>query len=176
MTEGAPNGPVPSRLVFIHEIPSLPAASKVRLLGCIVQYDAIKGQILVEHAYPRSASPIPRLWVDINLVLENAKPTLLEPGTWINAIGYTRSSGWQTGKKSGKKPQDLYETVFLQAVLIWDATAVRIEDYEDILEEQRRVRRQLVSNRNSSQNDFQTALNMRHRQEDAAPIDTYFEV
>ncbi|KIY02494.1 uncharacterized protein Z520_00959 [Fonsecaea multimorphosa CBS 102226] len=148
MTEGAPSAPAPSKLVFIHEVASLPPASKVRLLGCIVQYDAMKGHILLEHAYPRNASPTPRIWVDINLVLENVKPAVLDPGTWVNVIGYIRASTPQTGKESVKRLQNVLDTVFVQAVLIWDAIAVRIEDYEDILEDQRRVRRQLESDRN----------------------------
>ncbi|KIW28665.1 uncharacterized protein PV07_08308 [Cladophialophora immunda] len=147
MTEGVPSAPAPSKLVFIHEVASLPAASKVRLLGCIVRYDATKGQILLEHAYPRNASSTPRIWVDVNLVLENVKPALLDPGTWINAIGYTRAPTLQTEKRSGKTLQDVHDPVFMQAVLIWDAIAVRIEDYEDTLEDQRRVRRQLASDR-----------------------------
>ncbi|KAH0835179.1 hypothetical protein AYO21_10885 [Fonsecaea monophora] len=147
MTESVPSTPTPSKLVFIHEVVSLPAASKVRLLGCVVQYDAIKGQLLLEHAYPRTSSPTPRIWIDVNLVLENVKPALLDPGTWINAIGYTRASTPQNGKKSTKRSQTIQGTVFVQAVLIWDAIAVRIEDYEDILEEERRVRRRLESER-----------------------------
>ncbi|OAP58847.1 hypothetical protein AYL99_06144 [Fonsecaea erecta] len=147
MVEGAPNAPAPSKLIFIHEVASLPAASKVRLLGCIVQYDAVRGRILLEHAYPRNASPTPRIWVDINLVLENVRPPFLDPGTWINATGYIRASTPPTRKESVKGLQNGHDTIFVQAVLIWDAIAVRIEDYEDILEEQRRVQRQIESDR-----------------------------
>ena len=109
--------------------------------GSIVEYHIDKGHILLEHAYPTEASPVPSIWIDVSLVLENTKSTSLAPGTWVNVIGYVRSTR-QTRRKSGSHLQNVAQTGSLQAVLIWDAGAVRIGDYEYSLEEQRRVRRE----------------------------------
>ncbi len=110
-----------------------------------MEYDLAKGHLLLEHAYPKDASPVPTVWVDISLVLENTKSTSIAPGTWINVIGYVQALPRQTRSKSGNLGHNALHTARLQAVLIWDAGAVRLEDYENTLEKQKRVQRGLRS-------------------------------
>ncbi|KIX07626.1 uncharacterized protein Z518_02279 [Rhinocladiella mackenziei CBS 650.93] len=142
MSEGATNAPVPSKLVFLYELASLPPATKVRFVGCVLQYDVLNGQLLLEHAYPKNAHPVPRVSVDVSLVLESTASSALRHGCWINVIGYTQNSGVHARKrKDSLHRRD--EVVSLQAILIWDAGSLRIRDYENTLEEQRLVQQQL---------------------------------
>ena len=108
----------------------------------IVQYELAQGRVLLEHAYPKNASPIPRVWADASLVLETTKPSTLAEGVWINIIGYTQAPPRPSRKKNAQHLQHADLTASLQAVLIWDAGTVRIGDYEHTLEEQNRVQRQ----------------------------------
>lgn len=113
-----------------------------------MQYEVAKGQILLEHAYPKDASPTPQVWVDINLVLESTKSSTLAPGTWVNVVGYVQTPTQQSRKKSATTAHRADEAAAtLQAVLAWDAGALRIAEYEHILEEQKRADRQSSSNR-----------------------------
>jgi hypothetical protein len=107
----------------------------------IVHYEPAEARILLEHAYPRDANPIPRIHVEVSLVLENIKSTTLAAGTWINVIGYTLAIPRSTHKSREDRLRLADQSVRLQAVLIWDAGAVRIGDYERMLEEQRLVQR-----------------------------------
>ena len=111
----------------------------------IVQYEVAKGHILLEHAYPKNISSTPQIWADITLVLETTKSITIAPGTWINVIGYIQAPLRQSRRKTGSNTQLENEATILQAVLIWDAGAIRIGDYEHILEAQRRVERELDS-------------------------------
>ncbi|KAK5454106.1 hypothetical protein LTS15_006106 [Exophiala xenobiotica] len=145
MSEFATNGPVASKFVFLKDVATLPPNTKVRLLGCIVDHDTAKGQIILEHAYPKNAKPIPHVLVDIDLVLESIEPSILSTGSWINVIGYTRSTqrGVRKSKAKLRQPED--ESSFLQAVLVWTAGALKITDYEITLEEQRSAQKKLIS-------------------------------
>ena len=66
---------------------------------------------------------------------------MLETGRWINVIGYVKDLQ-QTHKATtttslvARSPWDL-GLVLVQAVLIWDAGAVRVNEYEKTMEAQR---------------------------------------
>ena len=85
--------------------------------------------------------------VDVNLVLQTMGGQLLEPGKWINVIGYVQSQyGIQVQPKPVIRPKrkqldkNLSEEPkrpLVQAVLIWDAGTAKAEEYEKILEAQR---------------------------------------
>jgi hypothetical protein len=162
MSEFATNGPVASKFVFLKDVATLPPNTKVRLLGwyaspgvesslatnsrsSIVDHDTAKGQIILEHAYPKNAKPSPHMLVDIDLVLESIEPSILSTGSWINVIGYTRSTqrGVRKSKAKLRQPED--ESSFLQAVLVWTAGALKITDYEITLEEQRSAQKKFIS-------------------------------
>ena len=108
----------------------------------VTQYDTTKGQLALEHAYPRSAHPIPRVSVDVNLILESAPPTAFQLGTWINVIAYTRQPQLRSRTDKNNIALTGNDAVSLRAILIWDAGAIRLRDYENALEEQNLVQRQ----------------------------------
>lgn len=108
-----------------------------------MDYDVAKGRLLLEHAYPKQARPTPRVCVDVNLILESVHPLALSRGSWINIIGYTQETSLQNRKKSEQLQPRKDEVVLVQAILIWNAGSLRIEDYEITIEDQRAAQRQL---------------------------------
>jgi len=79
--------------------------------------------------------------VDVNLILETVKSELLENGRWVNVIGYVQSTAQahsrvkrRTPEADGHKDQ---REVMVQAVLMWDAGAIRANEYEKTMEAQR---------------------------------------
>ncbi|KAA8644772.1 nuclear telomere cap complex subunit Ten1 [Aspergillus tanneri] len=129
------SGPLPSRRVFLSDVASIPADSKIRFLGCVRTYSVSTGHLILEHHYPRRRqnSDPPTVSVDINPVLETVTSEELRVGSWINVLGYVRRS------------IDANETVYVEAVMVFPAGAIGLGEYERILHEsmevQRRVRR-----------------------------------
>ena len=73
--------------------------------------------------------------VDIENVLENVNHELLQVGSWLNVIGYTRNSPVvrEREAKSSKiiLEQDASEPpAFVQATMIWSAGAIKLDKYE----------------------------------------------
>ncbi|KEF62580.1 uncharacterized protein A1O9_00553, partial [Exophiala aquamarina CBS 119918] len=137
----ATSAPAPSRFVFISELSSLPSDTKVRCLGCVVRYDLAEGRLLLEHAFPKLVQSRYQIWVDVNLVLESIDPQALYQGSWVNIIGYTRHTPSLGESKDGPEQQNSEQCLTLQAVLIWDAGPLQINDYTSTLEEQRLIQR-----------------------------------
>lgn len=138
MAAGSSNGPPPSKHVFIHQLLKQQNNSKVRFLGCVVDYDDNTGQLTVQHDYPRGTdveSP-KRTIVDINLTLNTTKLDVLQSGSWINIIGYVRRTSLpdtqQTRSGHTVAPQ---RQATVQAVLVWSAGVLRVEEYEKTLED-----------------------------------------
>lgn len=101
-----------------------------------MEYDSTTGHLLVEHAYPANARRVPRASVDANLVLESTKRELFSKGPWINVIGYVQhNSEALRSERPGVRGQRTITGV--RAVLIWDAGAVRIEEYERAMKQSR---------------------------------------
>lgn len=105
----------------------------------IVQYDLQNGRLLLEHIYPTSTD-ITRVWLDVNLVLECTDRLVFQPGNWINVIGYVQNPA--PAKLRTPSPTVASTVpVSLQAILVWDAGSVHLEDYERTVEEHKRVQR-----------------------------------
>jgi hypothetical protein len=83
------------------------------------------------------------MWVDVNLVLESTDRTSLQPGAWVNVIGYTCSSPSIDQARSSKYTRYKSGAAVLQAILIWNAGPVRAEDYEKVLQEQRNTQQKI---------------------------------
>lgn len=112
----------------------------------VVDYDIVKGQLVLEHAYPSHIRPIPRVSVDVKLILETVDASLLRTGAWVNIIGYSRLTGPKSRRNKAKTQQgSRVEIPSMQAVLMWPAGALRVEDYEITLEEQRSAQKQSKS-------------------------------
>lgn len=113
-------------------------------LHSVVRYDPLRGHLLLEHAFPKAVQSKYQVWVDVNLVLDTIDSQALCQGTWVNVIGYTRHTTSQSASNdvvelnSGK-------SITLQAILIWDAGPLRVNDYTSTLEEQRLAQRQVKS-------------------------------
>ncbi|KAL4761641.1 nuclear telomere cap complex subunit Ten1 [Aspergillus foveolatus] len=127
------NGPSPSTRAFLADIPSLPADSKVRFLGCVKTYNISTGRLVLEHNYPRTKKPKqpkqdpPSVSVDVNAVLETVTWEELCVGAWVNVIGYVRR---EPGQNLGGEPSD---SVYVDAVVVFPAGAVDLGEYERIL-------------------------------------------
>jgi hypothetical protein len=155
------NGPIPTRLVFIHELPSLPLHTKVRFLGwyvnkpiidthqltweSVTRYDDVRGRLEIEHNYPpllgrkkkSDASSVSRkVSVDIYHVLKTLTRDQVEVGSWLNVFGYIRS------EIQGKEDADNSQ-LYVEAVMISDAGAIRIAEYEQSLTDMQAINRKL---------------------------------
>ena len=90
--------------------------------------------------------------VDVNLLLSTLKTTNTQVGEWVNVIGYLEvsnepsavrqqqrggeSAQQRGGKEAARRTTGVYR---VQAVMLWSAGAVRIADYERVLEERKRL-------------------------------------
>ncbi|KAL3710161.1 hypothetical protein TMatcc_003953 [Talaromyces marneffei ATCC 18224] len=144
------NGPIPTRLVFIHELPSLALHTKVRFLGCVARYDIVRGRLELEHNYPpllgkkkkRDASNVSRrVSVDIDHVLSTITRDQLQVGSWLNIFGYIRSE--TQGKEKSTSEDANNSQLYVEAIMISDAGAIRIAEYEQSLVDMQAINRKL---------------------------------
>lgn len=89
--------------------------------------------------------------VDVNLLLSTLKSTDTQVGEWVNVIGYLESSnedcdarrqqlhGESAQQQGGNEAARRTRVYRVQAVMLWSAGAVRIADYERVLEERKRL-------------------------------------
>ncbi|KAJ5385198.1 Telomere length regulation/capping TEN1 [Penicillium concentricum] len=145
------NGPRPSTRVFLSDLSSLQADSKIRFLGCVTHYTITTGHLILEHNYPRSKIAPSSVSVDINALLEDLTAEELRVGTWLNVVGYVRES------ETVPRPSSFYSTpddasrssqrhstvpprpVYVEAIMVFPAGAIAIGEYERILCNSRRV-------------------------------------
>ncbi|KAI7977747.1 hypothetical protein EIK77_009287 [Talaromyces pinophilus] len=101
----------------------------------VTRYDVVRGRLELEHNYPplprrkkkRDASSAPRrVLVDIYHVLKTITRDQLQVGSWLNVFGYIRSE--MQGKEDANNSQ-----LYVEAVMISDAGAIRIAEYEQSL-------------------------------------------
>jgi hypothetical protein len=120
--------------------------TSIDMKGSVLEYNPSECQLTVEHAYPGNATSTPRAVVDVNVILETANSQELRDGSWINVIGYLQHVPDLQGRRqqrrnsTGGKGDD--QLAVVQAVLIWDAGAIRASEYEKVMEEHRKVQRE----------------------------------
>lgn len=144
------NGPLPTHLVFLSDLPTQALGKKVRFLGCVTRYNLSTGVLELQHAYhpPRNVPTV--ALVDVNVVLESLKREVMQVGAWVNVMGYVGEVS-KEGKK--KERQEQRETgsvkrkgfrvregpravrVRIQAIMLWSAGGVKTGEYERTLEE-----------------------------------------
>lgn len=137
------NGPVASKHIFIHNLLDQEVGAKVRFLGCVTDYEDGKGQLIVEHNYASGldSAPSTKAIVDVNMLLESMKIDAVQPGSWINIIGYVRNKSPRKARRSLSGHRMVGEDLpKIQAILIWNAGAVQVRNYEKTLEEQMSLR------------------------------------
>lgn len=141
--------PLPTRLTFISDLPTVSPSEKVRFLGCVTNYSTVTGTITLQHAYPypstsTSQSVCPTAMVDVNLLLSTLKSTDTQVGEWVNVMGYVQgfvdndgANGELMGRigagARGMNKQKVGRRtgiVGVQAVMLWSAGGVRLADYE----------------------------------------------
>ncbi|EED23895.1 conserved hypothetical protein [Talaromyces stipitatus ATCC 10500] len=147
------NGPIPTRLVFLHELSSLPPHTKVRFLGCVTRYDTVRGRLELEHNFPplsrkdkkRSSSIASRrVSVDICHVLNTITGGQLQVGTWLNIFGYIRLEMQSKKDEDCHTPEDANGSqIYVEAVMISDAGALRVAEYEQSLADMQAINRRL---------------------------------
>ncbi|KAI4171877.1 MAG: hypothetical protein LQ343_003954 [Gyalolechia ehrenbergii] len=129
------SAPLPTRLVLLNDLPTLPAGEKVRFLGCVTGYNISTGTLTLNHAYPSSsATDYPIVNVDVNLLLSTLSSTDTQIGEWVNVMGYVQDfeDGGKRGSRgsAGKGKGNEGRIVGVQAVMLWSAGSVRLGDYE----------------------------------------------
>ncbi|KAL1627414.1 hypothetical protein SLS54_002339 [Diplodia seriata] len=130
------NGPTPSRLVFLSDLPRMGAGDKARFLGCVDSYDARTGTLILKHAYPTKPSVIAR--VNIDHVLESVKCTDLEVGAWLNIVGYVRSPPPNRRSQMAQK-KNVADGVYVQAIMLWTAGDIKLDNYEKAVDARKKA-------------------------------------
>jgi len=136
------NGPLPTRRVFLSELPSLPLHSKVRFLGCVTRYDVSAGRLILEHGYPTNLKRPATVPVDINLLLETIKANEIQVGSWLNVLGYVREQAPQQNDSRALVPE-AEGSIYIEAVMVFSAGAIHVGDYERILRDSLEVDRRV---------------------------------
>ena len=144
------NGPLPTRLVFLSDLPTQARGTKIRFLGCVTRYMVSTGIMELQHAYPPPPHTPTVALVDVNVVLESLKREDMQLGAWVNVMGYVGEvlregkRGQENGQRKtvlAKKKEDGVPggpravRVRVQAIMLWSAGAVKIGEYEGSLEE-----------------------------------------
>ncbi|KAK4217171.1 CST complex subunit Ten1 [Rhypophila decipiens] len=119
------NGPLPSQLCLLSELPSKAVHSKVRFLSCVSSYSTSSGILALEHHQPMDTHRVFAL-VNVDLILESLKAEQTRPGQWVNLIGYITSISPLADESSGHRVTNVH----VQALLLWSAGPLDLERYE----------------------------------------------
>ncbi|MCJ1265652.1 hypothetical protein MMC22_005532 [Lobaria immixta] len=135
------NGPLPTTLVFLHDLPSLPRGAKVRFLGCVTGYTTKTGILALQHPYPPPPHRSLTAWVDVNLLLSTLKTTDTQRGEWVNIVGYVqgRTTNLRPESRARKSRPDEVVGVKVQAIMLWSAGDVTLGEYEKALVERKHI-------------------------------------
>ena len=143
------NGPLPTRLVFLSDLPTQAHGNKVRFLGCVTRYTLSTGVLELQHAYPLPPTIPTIALVDVNVVLEGLKREDTQVGAWINVIGYVEEVVKEVRRRQGQGQEKMgpdtsngervregprVVRVKVQAIVLWNAGGVKIGEYERTLE------------------------------------------
>lgn len=115
-----------------------------------MEYSTTTGSVTLQHVFPKSLVPPVTAVVDVNLLLSNLKTTDTQVGEWVNVIGYLENSNeasaarqqqrvgesaqQQGGREAARRTT---RACRVQAVMLWSAGALRIAEYEKVLEERK---------------------------------------
>ncbi|EHK99682.1 hypothetical protein GLAREA_00498 [Glarea lozoyensis ATCC 20868] len=127
---GLHNGPLPTNLMLLSDLPHLAVGDKVRFLGCIQDYSSTSATCILEHKYPKDSSV--QVHVDVKLLLRTMSAGHSRVGEWVNVIGYI------TAVRSAHRTLPEITVVYVQALLLWSAGSFDLHGYEKSLDQQRR--------------------------------------
>ncbi|KIW02652.1 uncharacterized protein PV09_06090 [Verruconis gallopava] len=108
---------VPTKLIFLTDLPSYSQGDKVRFMGCIDEYNAATGILTLKHDY---MSKNHTAHVNVEHVREGLPSTAIAVGAWINIVGYIQ--GHQNSAS------------IVQATMLWEAGPLKVADYERALQ------------------------------------------
>ncbi|KAI9824938.1 MAG: hypothetical protein M1832_001543 [Thelocarpon impressellum] len=134
-------GPVPARLVFLSELHKAAVGDKVRFLGCVMRYSIEDATLVLRHQYPVQSSSA--ALVNIFILLDTVSASDLQVGEWLNVIGYVSISSTDAALKNERPATS--PRVYVQAIAVWTAGAIKLGEYEKVLEERREVERRLMT-------------------------------
>jgi hypothetical protein len=134
--------PEASRLVLLSQLPDAPAGVKVRFLGWFVgshlsnrrllnadyglsvdSYHSELAILRLRDRFPATSATSGAANVNVNNLLDVLNVETTQVGAWVNIIGYIRQD---IELQSTSKPR----ASTVDAVLIWSAGAIKLEDYE----------------------------------------------
>jgi len=93
----------------------------------VTRYNTSSGFLTVANSRPDGATD--KVLVDVNLLLETLKSTDTRVGEWVNVMGYIMMPPEDRNVLTG-----CHGTVTaVQAIVLWSAGSVKLEDYEKIL-------------------------------------------
>lgn len=83
--------------------------------------------------------------MDVNLLLSTLKSTDTQVGEWVNVIGYIAELAALDSRTERKARVEVLrrETVCVQAVMLWSAGAIKLGEYERVLQERKEVGKRL---------------------------------
>ncbi|KAL9101342.1 MAG: hypothetical protein Q9163_003389 [Psora crenata] len=139
------SAPLPTTLTLLSQLPDHASGSKLRFLGRVTSYSPRKGILELQHSYISASSYTVLALVDIDLLLENMEREDMEVGAWVNVIGYRGNglTGQDVDMGRGKKRIQSAEVgndgrvvrVAVKAVMLWNAGAVDVAQYEKAVEQ-----------------------------------------
>jgi hypothetical protein len=108
-------------------------------LFSVVNYEVSTGFLLLEYSFQQNILPTPQASVDVRLVLESVNAHDLQRGSWLNIIGYLRRPEQRQKKTTSSNTNDIQrpEIPIVQAIIVWSAGAIKVENYETALISQR---------------------------------------
>ena len=128
--------------MLLSQLPDPPAGTKVRFLGWLVDsrlsemwflnanhvesvdaYDSELGVLRLRDRFPTTLATSDSSNVNVNNLLDVLNVETTQVGAWVNVIGYLRQD---SESQLISKPR----ASTVDAVLIWSAGAIKLEDYE----------------------------------------------
>ncbi|KAG9238143.1 CST complex subunit Ten1 [Amylocarpus encephaloides] len=116
------NGPLPSKLTLLSDLPMFSTGDKIRFLGCVEQYSSKSATLTLEHNYPQGQSV--KAHVDVQLLLSSLKPHETQIGEWVNVIGYVTKNS----EGGGSNKDDIQ--IHVQALILWSTGSFDLHGYE----------------------------------------------
>ncbi|QSL65895.1 hypothetical protein MERGE_000176 [Pneumocystis wakefieldiae] len=128
MQEDVIRGPIASNIALLSDIysdVSLFCGKKVRLLGCVSDYDPASSRALIFHSTYA-------IEVDVSFLLSNLR---FDIGDWVFVIGIIEQVSINMSWKrfSLSKRMCIIEGYVLKAVLFWSAGNIDVDKYERVV-------------------------------------------
>lgn len=120
------NGPVPTTLTLLSDLPKFSPGTKLRFLGCVTNYSTKTAILTLEHNHP--PGNLLQAHVDVNLLVTTMKSHETWIGEWVNVIGYVTAQQKRT-QYGQEKP-----FVDIQAILLWSSASFNLQAYEKTLD------------------------------------------